>query len=143
MTVSHIKFGEVLKKLRTKKKLTQEEISGLLNVDRSNVANYEAGKRLPPIDSLIKIAAYFNVSLDYMILGKEVKTPKGDIKNEAMYWDLMAENTALMENEMKLRDLIQEKENEIKVLKDYIESYKKYNTLLESKLAKKDQKSKV
>lgn len=134
MNTIHIKFGEVLKKLRRKKRLTQEEISGLLDMDRSNVANYEAGKRLPPVDSLIKIASYFNVSIDYLILGKEVRRNKAN--QSEMYGELMAENTALMENEMKLNSLLLEKEEEIRILKEYVDSCKKYNLLLESKLKK-------
>ncbi len=137
MGSGHIKFGEVLKKLRKNEKLTQEEISGLLDVDRSNVANYEAGKRLPPIESLIKIASHFKVSLDYLILGKDVKNKEVIISQNQVYNDLMAENTALMENEMKLISLLQEKEEEINILKEYTESLKKYNILLESKLNKK------
>ncbi len=130
MSTAHIKFGEVLKKLRKKKKLTQEEISGLLDVDRSNVANYEAGKRLPPIDSLIKIALYFNVSLDYLILGKDPKQSKEHSQTE-MNSELMAENTALMENELKRSVLLQAQEEEIRTLKQYIKSLQEYNALLQ------------
>lgn len=74
------KFGEVLKDLRKKNKLTQDKIGKLVNVDRSNVANYEAGKRQPTIESLIILSDFFRVSLDYLIVGKKKKMTEIEVK---------------------------------------------------------------
>lgn len=51
---------------------TQEEISEVLNVDRSFYSRIEAGKKGASIDLLIQLSALFNVSLDYLILGKYI-----------------------------------------------------------------------
>ena len=60
-------FSENLKRLRKLEKLTQRDISNILDTDRSAIANYERGARVPPIEVLVSIANHFNVSLDYLI----------------------------------------------------------------------------
>jgi transcriptional regulator with XRE-family HTH domain len=56
-----------LQSLREDNDLTQEELSKILSINRSTLANYEAGTREPNFALLIKIADYFNVSLDYLL----------------------------------------------------------------------------
>ena len=63
-------FSENLKRLRKLERLTQRDISEILKTDRSAIANYERGARVPPLEVLVSIAEHFNVSLDYLILGK-------------------------------------------------------------------------
>ncbi|MFL5727992.1 MAG: helix-turn-helix domain-containing protein, partial [Cytophagaceae bacterium] len=99
--------------------------------DRSNVANYEKGRRLPPIDTVIVIAQFFNVSLDYLILGKKSKSNNFFTdKEDETYKTLMAENTLLMDGELKLQEMVNHKDQEIQNLKKYI-------AILEAKTKKK------
>lgn len=130
---SHHNFGKILKELRRNENLTQAAISRLLETDRSNIANYETGKRFPPLESLIKIAEYFKVSLDYLVLGKKTGVEGGE-DEDPIKRELMAENTFLMENELKMHELLREKDEEIAVLKDMVKSLKAYNDYLEKKL---------
>jgi len=120
------KFGETLKLLRKEKKITQDIVSDLIDVHRSNIANYENGRIFPSLHSLIKIAAYFNVSLDQLVYGRENKY-KSDADSE-----LMAENTALMEEQLKLMEKIKTLEEETRILKDYNKALKQYNGFLET-----------
>lgn len=55
-----------LKFLRKKKNLTQESLAQALGISRSKLAGYEL-TITPPLDILVKIAEYFNVSLDILI----------------------------------------------------------------------------
>lgn len=64
--------GERIRRLRMKSGSTQEEIAEVLNVDRSFYSRIEAGKKGASIDLLIQLSALFNVSLDYLILGKYI-----------------------------------------------------------------------
>jgi len=127
------KFGTILRTLRKDENLTQMQVSSILKIDRSNIANYERGKRLPPIESLIKIADFFNVSLDYLVLGKKTLRGKKNFADD-INRELMAENTALMEAELKLHEGLKQKEEEIKLLKNYVDSLKNFNMHLESKI---------
>lgn len=60
-------FKDRLKKLRTETETKQEVLAKYLNVGISTVSMYETGQREPSLDILIKIAEYFNVSIDYLL----------------------------------------------------------------------------
>ena len=60
-----------LKELRKQNKKTQLEIAELLNVTSQTYGRYELGTCEPTIDSLIKLADYYGVSMDYL-LGRTV-----------------------------------------------------------------------
>ena len=56
-----------LKQLREDNNLSQSEIANYLNIKQNTYSQYETGKRQLPIDTLIKIAKYYNVSTDYIL----------------------------------------------------------------------------
>ncbi len=58
---------ERLKGLRENKDLKQEEIARLLNITQSAYSYYEMGKRQIPSDALIKLALFYNTSVDYLL----------------------------------------------------------------------------
>lgn len=62
-----------LKEIRKKKHLSQQKVAMDLNISREALSYYENGKREPSISMLIKMSEYFNVSIDYLITGKEFK----------------------------------------------------------------------
>lgn len=62
-------FGEQFKKIRTEKKLTQEQVASQLHLSRQAVSNWENNKNLPDIEMVVDIARTFQLSLDELILG--------------------------------------------------------------------------
>lgn len=56
--------GKKIKLLRKAENLTQEELANKLNISRVNYTRYETGKVRPDYETLIKIADYFEISLD-------------------------------------------------------------------------------
>ncbi len=60
-----------LKEIRKKKKLNQLKVSMDLNISRESLSYYENGKREPSLDLLVQMSEYFNVSINYLITGKE------------------------------------------------------------------------
>lgn len=60
-------FGNRLKTLRIKKKLTQQQLADLLGLTKSVISAYENGLRYPAYDVLIKIARIFKVSTDFLL----------------------------------------------------------------------------
>ncbi len=56
-----------LKLLREQKNISQTELAKHLGVVRSTICQYEKGNRIPDTETLIKIADYFNVSIDYLL----------------------------------------------------------------------------
>lgn len=64
-------FGQILKLLREKNGLTQQNLADILHIDRSSIGKYESGNTIPSVDILTKLSSHFDVSLDYLITGKE------------------------------------------------------------------------
>jgi len=64
------KSGARIHQLRMKSGLTQEKTAEALNVDRSFYCRIESGKKGCSVDLFIQLSELFQVSLDYLILGK-------------------------------------------------------------------------
>ena len=62
-----------LREIRRKKGFSQLKVAMDLNVSREALSYYENGKRSPDIQMLLKLSDYFNVSIDYLITGKDFK----------------------------------------------------------------------
>lgn len=68
-----------LKNLRNEKKLTQKDISKELSIPLRTYIAYEMGEYQPNIETLIKLADYFDVSIDYLVGRRQNK--KLDLSN--------------------------------------------------------------
>lgn len=60
-------FKEKLKSLRREKHLGQIELAKELGVSKGTISLWENGLREPTMSSLIRIAKYFDVSVDFLI----------------------------------------------------------------------------
>ena len=60
-----------LKEIRKKKNLNQLKVAYDLSISREALSYYENGKRSPDLEMLVALSKYFNVSIDYLITGKE------------------------------------------------------------------------
>jgi transcriptional regulator with XRE-family HTH domain len=56
-----------LKEIRKAKGISQLKMAMDLNTNQNTISRYETGEREPGIHELIKIADYFNVSIDYLL----------------------------------------------------------------------------
>lgn len=59
-----MQIGNKLKELRISEGLTQQELSARLGISRVNYTRYETDKVRPDYETLIKLADFYNVSLD-------------------------------------------------------------------------------
>ena len=64
-------FMKGLKEIRKARKFSQMKVAMDLNISREALSHYENDKREPSIDLLNKMSEYFNVSIDYLINGKD------------------------------------------------------------------------
>lgn len=60
-------FGKKIAYLRTNREISQNSLAKVLNVSRPTISLYETDDREPTKDTLLKIAKYFKVSVDYLI----------------------------------------------------------------------------
>ena len=56
-----------IRDLREDNDLTQKQVSGALRCSQQVYSNYELGQRDIPTDILIKLSAFYNVSVDYIL----------------------------------------------------------------------------
>ena len=90
--------GARIRELRKGNKLTQEKLAEELNITDSHLRRIESGTRTGSIDLLIDIAAYFEVSMDYLLLGKVDQSGKA--------------RAELREVQKQIRSLVQTHEND-------------------------------
>lgn len=55
---------DALREKRIKSKLTQKQVADVLNITQRAYAHYETGDREPSIQTLIRLADYYDTSLD-------------------------------------------------------------------------------
>ena len=60
-------YLERIKGLREDRDITQSEIAKYLNVAQNTYSQYENGKRDVPIEVLIKLCRYYQISADYIL----------------------------------------------------------------------------
>jgi len=69
-----VSFGERLRESRESKGLNQPEIAKILSVAKQTISNWENDNRFPDKDMLVKLADFFNVTIDYLIGRTDIKT---------------------------------------------------------------------
>ena len=62
-----VAFNEHLKLIRKSKNVTQRDVAAAIGITERNYQSYESGAKKPGFDSLIALADFFDVSLDYLV----------------------------------------------------------------------------
>lgn len=62
-----MKFGDMLRVLLDEKSITQKQLAENLNIAPSTIGNYIRNLREPDFETIRKIAAFFSVSIDYLM----------------------------------------------------------------------------
>ena len=65
-------FGNRLVDLRERLDLKQKEVAGLLGISSQAYSQYEHDRREPDLETALRIAKFFNVSLEYLIAGEGI-----------------------------------------------------------------------
>ena len=57
----------VIRDLREDRDLRQSDLAKAVGIDQRTISNYETGKSNPDSEALIRLADFFNVSIDYLV----------------------------------------------------------------------------
>ncbi len=79
-----LKFHEILRQLIEENDMTQKKLAMDLNIAPSTVGSYVQGVREPDFSILVRIAAYFHVSTDYL-LGVPAEQTADSLDRELLY----------------------------------------------------------
>ena len=88
--------GERIQQLRIQAGYTQSELALKLNINRSFLSHIEAGKKGCSIDLLVQLSTLLNVSLDFLILGKDSPSMKEELEELITRLMLLKKNLDLM-----------------------------------------------
>ena len=69
-----MKYNERIREIREDNSMTQQKVADLLNIGQRTYADYESGKTRIPIDNIMILAKYYNVSLDYITGASNIRT---------------------------------------------------------------------
>ncbi|WP_018131374.1 helix-turn-helix domain-containing protein [Effusibacillus pohliae] len=61
---------------------TQQEVADALGISRARYAHYESGRNEPDLDTLVRLADYYHVSLDYLLGRSDI------LKEEKEYYKI-------------------------------------------------------
>lgn len=118
-------LGNKIRKLREKRGLTQTELGNLISVGKTTISNYETNYSSPDVETIKKIADYFNVSTDYL-LGRG-DDPEKDLPSYYIDQDTQEMAQEIFENpDLRIlfdasRDL---KTDDIKAVTDLLKRFK-------------------
>ena len=79
-------LGENIVRLRTEKRLTQEDLADLLGVSRQSVSKWESDASVPELDKLIRLSEVFDITVDELVKGKNIteeEAPAGEGESRA------------------------------------------------------------
>ena len=87
-------IADKIKNARTIKKLTQEQVAEDINVSRQTISNWENGKSLPDIVSIIRMSELYDLSLDELLKGNATLLNKIEnlcvafslLQSESVFW---------------------------------------------------------
>lgn len=68
-----IEFGNRLRYLRTSKGLMQEELAEVIKTTNATISKYENGRIEPNLETLQRLADFFDVSIDYLLCKTNVR----------------------------------------------------------------------
>lgn len=129
-------YGMRLRELRAKRGLSQKELTDRLNINRSTYARYETSATQPDFDTLKKIADFYGVSTDYilvhtvdekniqMIAGEEVDLSKLDSRQlTILKWAWDKKGLSAIESTEDL----EEKLERLSIIYDFLENNENSN----------------
>jgi len=116
-------LGQMIKKLRKEKRITQEALAEKLGLKQSAITGYETGVSSPSFDGLVKMADVFEVSLDHLVYGHpendHISTSDNHKTDEQIRYVSKDEQISILIKDLSLRmDELQECKAEVKRLKN-------------------------
>ena len=77
-------IGDRIKELRLSKKWSQKKLAEKINTDNRQVCTYENNKTFPSAETLTNLAKAFDVTVDYILMGKLSNTATDELKDKRL-----------------------------------------------------------
>ncbi|WP_010520205.1 helix-turn-helix domain-containing protein [Aquimarina agarivorans] len=117
-------IGFIIKELRTKNNMTQQQIADLVHMHRSNYSRVEKGERDLSIESIKKVADYFTLTIDELV-SYEGGTPK----------EVVIEDKGVLEQVKLIAQLDEDEKNVVFKMIDAFLTKKKFKEFFKENMA--------
>ena len=84
-----VELGAHIKRYRTERGMSQEDLAARIYVSRQTVSNWETDKTYPDVESLLLLSVLFDTTIDELIKG-DVEAMKDVLKNDAKKMNVYA-----------------------------------------------------
>jgi transcriptional regulator with XRE-family HTH domain len=97
-------IGAKFKQKRLQLGLTQEKIAEKLDIEESYYSRIENGNRVLSVETLVKLAAFYDVSVDWLLLDSTFESDdKLMVEIDAIFRDKSPSESALLLNLLKIQ----------------------------------------
>lgn len=112
---------EIYQRLLDEKGLKNADVARATGISNMTLSDWKRGKSVPKADKMRKIAEYLNVSVDYLMTGKEVKFITETAKKDVLLTEM---SNKIKEYALKLAEMPKEKQEQIMSLIDMLSDKK-------------------
>ncbi len=70
-----MKYNERIREIREDHALTQQKVADLLHIGQRTYSDYESGKTRIPIDNIMILAKFYDISMDYIPGASNIQQP--------------------------------------------------------------------
>ena len=108
---------EIYQRLLDEKGLKNADVARATGISNMTLSDWKRGKSVPKADKMRKIAEYLNVSVDYLMTGKEVEFITETAKRDVLLTEM---SSKIKEYALKLAEMPKEKQEQIMSLIDML-----------------------
>jgi transcriptional regulator with XRE-family HTH domain len=100
-------FSKRLVDLREQKNMKQKELANIVGLQSSAISKYEKGNTQPNLETLVKLAEFFSVTVDYLLGVSSIENPYSEDKFTPKEAELIAKYRKLTpENKIRIDERI-------------------------------------
>ncbi|MDR1465108.1 MAG: helix-turn-helix domain-containing protein [Oscillospiraceae bacterium] len=97
-------YRTIIRELRIKNRLTQQQLADFMHIDRSTYAYYETGRSKMEVELLIQLARFYQVSLPFILGQESPVSALADSGGESDAFQFMLEGVAERFNELSRQE---------------------------------------
>lgn len=109
-------IGGNISKLRVARGLTQENLGKQIGLTPSAISNIENAISYPSVDTLIRFASFFSVTMDYLLTDKDIKLEELHLKSKLLTTEMFLKSGKPQKCSYEIGDkkyFFEERQNEI------------------------------
>lgn len=108
MEVNFLGVGDrIMQKIR-ERNLKQVDVARATDISKNAISNYISGNRIPDTEAIYKLASFFSVSIEWLLVGKEYNSTKSEkltvAENDLHYDVTTMEDRAMIQKLLSLNE---------------------------------------